>query len=99
MKSILILKKIFEKVKSKIKLNIIKYNKIVRNKLNISKEYFERFKRLKEFNIKFNKNIEDIDIEELNLSQKYIKKEELQYLVAIQFKELKVLNLNWNNLS
>ena len=80
-------------------MNIIKYNKIVRNKLNISKEYFERFKRLKEFNIKYNKNIEDIDIEELNLSQKYIRKEELQYLVAIQFKELKVLNLNWNNLS
>ena len=98
-KSILILKKIFANVKNKRKLNFIKYNKRITKRLDINKEYFERFARLKKFNIKFNQNIEDTDIEELNLSQKYINKEELKYLAEVKFKELKVLNLKRNNLT
>ena len=68
-KSKIILKKILEKIHNKRKLNIIKYNKIIKAKLNINKEDFEIYITLKEFNIKYKTNIEDIDIREINLSR------------------------------
>ena len=67
-KSKLILKKIFEKIKNKRKLNIIKYNKGILVKLNINKEDFEIYITLKEFNNKYNSIIEDIDTKDINLS-------------------------------
>ena len=70
-KSKYILKEIFLKIKNKRKLNIIKYNKRIMVKLNINKKDFEIYISLKDFNNKYNKNIEDIDIKELNLCRKY----------------------------
>jgi len=68
-----ILKKIFEKIKNKRKLKIIKYNRRIKVKLNINQEDFEIYITLKKFNNKYKVNIEDIDIKELNLSYSYIK--------------------------
>ena len=59
-------------MRNRIKLNIIKYNKAITKRLNIVKKEFEAYKSLKELNLKFNLNIKDIDIEELDLNKKYI---------------------------
>ena len=98
-KSKYILKEIFEKIKNKRKLNIIKYNKIIKAKLNINKEDFEIYITLKEFNNKYKTNIEDIDIREINLSRINIENEGLKDLAKIKFKELKELNLSGNEIS
>ena len=98
-KSKYIIKEILDKMKNKRKLNIIKYNKRIMKKLNINKKDFEIYTKLKEFNDKYNTNIEDIDIKELNLSKGYLGNEGLKDLVKIKFKELKILNLTNNKIS
>ena len=99
LKSKYILKEILEKIQNKRKLNIIKYNKRIKAKLNINKEDFEIYMTLKEFNNKYKTNIEDIDIRELNLSEKYIENEGLKDLAKIKFKELNKLDLSGNKIS
>ena len=99
LKSKYILKEILEKIKNKRKLNIIKYNKRIKAKLNINKEDFEIYITLKEFNNEYKTNIEDIDIRELNLSGKYIENEGLKDLSKIKFKELNKLYLSDNKIS
>ena len=54
---------------------------------------------LKEFNTKYNLNIKDTNINELDLSCKYLGNEVLNDLCKIEFKELKELDLYWNNIS
>ena len=98
-KSKYILKEILEKIHNKRKLNIIKYNKIIKAKLNINKEDFEIYITLKEFNNKYKTNIEDIDIRELNLSGINIENEGLKDLAKIKFKELNKLDLSNNKIS
>ena len=98
-KSIYILKKIFEKIKKKRKINIIKYNKRIIVKLNINKEDFEIYIMLKELNNKYNTNIKDLDIKELNLGARQIENEGLKVLVKIKFKELNKLDLSFNKIS
>ena len=98
-KSKFIIEKIFRNLKNKRKLNIIKYNKIIKAKLNINKEDFEIYMTLKEFNNKYKTNIEDIDIKELNISGINIENEGLKGLAKIKFKELNKLNLSWNKIS
>ena len=98
-KSKYILKEIFEKIKNKRKLNIIKYSKRIMAKLNINKDAFEIYITLKEFNIKYNTSIEDIDTRELNIIERNIGNEGLKDLVKIKFKDLKELNLSYNEIS
>ena len=93
------LKEIFKRIKNKRKLNIIKYNKRVMIKLDITKEDFEIYTILKEFNFKYNTNIQDIDIKTLNLSGKCIRNEGLKDLNKIKFKGLNELNLDENEIS
>ena len=93
-----ILKEIFDKIKNKRKLNIIKYNKRIKVKLGITKENFEVYIILREFNNKYKTNIEDIDIKEINLSSRFIGNKELKDLVKIKFKKLEVLNLDENEI-
>ena len=81
-----ILKEIFESIKNKRKLNIIKYNKRIKRKLNINKKDYEIYISLREFNNKYNINIEDLDIKELNLSKRFIGNEGLKDLVKIKSK-------------
>ena len=94
-----IIKEIFNNMKNKRKLNIIKYNKKILGRLNINKEQFENYITLKEFNNKYYTNIEDIDLKELNLSNKNIDYEGLKDLVKIKFKELNKLNLSENEIT
>ena len=60
---------------------------------NIKKE------TLKEMNQKFNLDIKDIEIKELNLEDKNLGNEIFEYLKRIEFKELKELNLFNNKIS
>ena len=98
-KSIYIINEIFGNMRNKRKLNIIKYNKRILIRLNINKEQFENYIILKEFNKKYNTNIEDIDIKQLNLKSKYIRNEGLKIIFKIEFKELKELYLSGNEIS
>ena len=68
-------------------------------KLHINKEDFETYITLKEFNVKYNTNIQDIDIKTLNLSGRYIRNEGLKDLNKIKFKALNELNLSYNKIS
>ena len=60
-----ILQKIFDYLKNKKKLRIIKRNKKILDDLNISKDDFQKYKTLKEFNKKYSTLystfIDDID--------------------------------------
>ena len=98
-KSKYIVKEIFENIKNKRKLNIIKYNKKIKIKLDIKKEDFEIYLTLKEFNNKYYTYIEDIDIKELNLNNRFKGNEDLKDLVKINFNKLEVLNLSYNKIS
>ena len=91
--------KIFDKIKNKRKLNILKYNKRILYRLNINKEDFEIYKTLKEFNNKYKTNIEDIDIKELKITCEFIKNDVLRDLVKINLKEFRELDLICINIS
>ena len=84
-KSILIVKKIFDYLRNNRKLKLIKYNKKILHNLNITKEDFQAYITLKEFNAKFSVNIEDINIKELNLMVADFKNEGLESISNIKF--------------
>ena len=86
-------------MKNKRKLSIIKYNKEIMNKLEITKEDYKANLLLKEFNNKYKTNIEDIDIPELDLSKTNLGNQRLKALSKIIFKGLNILNLNDNEIS
>ncbi len=90
---------IFNNLRNKRKLNIIKYNKKTIFRLNIKEEDFKVYSFLKEFNEKYNSNIEDIDIFHLGLRRKNLGNEGLKCLSKIKFKELKYLDLSYNRIS
>ena len=98
-KSKLILSYIFDNLRKRIKLKIVKYNKLLTEKLNVKTKDYMQYYNLKEFNQIFKLNIEDIDIAELNLNSKKIGNEGLNFLFKINFTSLKQLNLYDNILS
>ena len=98
-KSKYIIEEIFEKIKNKRKLNIIKYNKRMLLRLNIRGKDFGVFLILKEFNQIYHKNIEDIDIKQLNLNKAHLGNKGLKHLATINFKELITLDLRNNDIS
>ena len=69
------------------------------NRLNITKKEFQSYMDLKEFNTKYDTNIDDIEIEELDLSQIKLGNEGLKFLGKIFFKGLNTLNLNDTEIS
>ena len=93
-----ILKKIFDYMKNKRKLKIIKYNKKILDDLNISKEDFHIYNIIKNFNKKYSTYIDDIDIKELNLHYKKLDNEGLECLSKIKLKNIEILKLNGNNI-
>ena len=97
--SAFILDIILNNLRSKKKLKIVKYNKKILDRINITEEDFVVYIYLKEFNEKYNSNIEDIDITELNIKHKHLGNEGLKSLSKIKFKELKVLDLSYNKIS
>jgi len=88
-----VLNLIFIKLIKRKKLKVLKYNKNMLNKLNISLKDFEQYKLLKELNLKYNLNIEDVDVEIVNTKDKNIDDEFLNYLSKIKFNQLKQLIL------
>ena len=93
-----IFEKIFEFILNKKKLNIIKYNKVIMNKLKIKKRNFQIYDILKAFNSKYKLNIYDFSITELNINFNNFKNEEIKDLCAMPFNELRKLYLNNNNI-
>ena len=88
-KSKIILNKIFGHLRNKRKLNIIKRNKKLLSKLNISSKDFEIYNKLKEYNTKYGTKIEDINIKEIFLPGYYLRNKGLTDLITdIKFKEL-----------
>ena len=86
-------------LKKRIELKLLKYNKKMRNKLNLIKEDFEEFILLKEMNLRFNLDIKDIDIKEINLEKKKLDDTIIEYLNQIKFNKLTVLNLKKNHIT
>ena len=94
-----ILELTFSHLRNKKKLNIIKYSNKLLSRLNITKEDFKAYLNLKEFNEKYNLNIEDVDITELDLSNHHFGNEGLEYLTKIKFNKLKILDLSDNQIT
>ena len=90
---------IFEKLKKRKKLNLLRYNKNLLNKLNIKKKDYQDFLTLKELDQKFNLNIKDTDIKEFKVEDKFLGNEIFEYLNKINFEELKEINLSNNSLT
>ena len=76
-KSNLIMNKIFANLKNKRKLIIIKYNKRLLNRINITKKDFKMYQLLKDFNSKYKTRLEDIEIKELGLNGENMGNDEL----------------------
>ena len=73
-------------MRNKRKLNTIKYNKLIKERLNIYQKDFEVYLYIKEFNNTYKVNIEDIDIKKLNLSNLYIRNDALKLLKKLNLK-------------
>ena len=94
-KSKYIIKELFKNIKTNIKLKIIKYNKQLLNKLDITKENFQTYLDLKEFNDKYNLKIKNIDTESLNVVHQTLGNEGFEYLSKIKFRQLKEIDFFW----
>ena len=81
------------------KLIIIKYNKNLKERINMTNKDYEVYRNLVVFNKTYKTNIEDINIKELNLTRKRIKIDAISILNKIEFKDLKILNLSNNEVS
>ena len=97
-KSSNILKKIFGYITYRKKLNIIKLNKLIKERLNITKEDYDIY-ALKEFNLRYHLNIEDINIKELDLKEKFLYNKGFESLNKVKFYQLNKLNLSQNAIS
>ena len=84
-RSIKILKIVIGTITKRKELKLFKINRQMMNRLNIKKEDFEQFSLLKEINLKFNLDIKDIDIKELNLGNKNLENDVIDYLTKIKF--------------
>ena len=93
-KSNYIMNLIFKNMKNKKKLNLIKYNKIMTNRLNLNEDDFKIYQNLKEFNKIYNKDFDDIDIKEFNISLVNFNIGGLKFLNTLPFKGLEKLNLS-----
>ena len=92
-KSKLILKKIFGNLQKLKELKIIKYNKKLSTKLNITIKDFEE-PLIKRLNRNYNLDIKNTDIKELILTDKSSINKILEYICKIEFKNLDYLNIN-----
>ena len=93
-----VLKLVFDYIKNRTKLKIIKHNKIIQNKINITLEDFKVYKYLKEFKKKYLIKINDIDIKELAINNMEIRNQ-VEIFNKINFKELQKLDLSWNKIN
>ena len=100
-KSKVVMNLILNKLKKRIKLKLLKYNKKLMELLNITKKDFNEFFELKELSKELNIDIKDFEVDQLDLSNKNIDDKKLEYfLEKFQlFQLLKELNLGNNNIT
>ena len=84
-----ILNIIFDDLKKKMKLKILKYNKNMLKLMNLGKKDFNDFLILKEINEELNTKIEDIEIKSLILRNKNLGNSKLICLNKLESKDLK----------
>ena len=96
-KNILVL--ILRLIKCRLKLKIIKYNKSIKDKINIKIKDYEDFNLLKELNKKYNLDIQDIETQILDISEKQTGDEIFDYLNQIGFNDLIEINLSKNEIT
>ena len=97
-KSFYILKQIFGNIKYKKKLKLIKYDKELSKKIDITLQtYKEEF--FKEFNSKFDTKLTDLNNQLLNLKNKKVENTKLDFLSRVKFESLKALFLNNNEIN
>ena len=94
-----LLQMIFDNLKKRRKLKILKYNKNFMNRLNIKTEDFQQFKLLKDINDKLNIYIEDTEQVKLILNEKKINDKGFDILSKIEFTKLKEIYLSKNKIS
>ena len=95
-KSIIILKIVFQNMTKLKRLKILNHNKVLLNKLNIEQKDYYEYYLIKELNKKYELNIKDVDTTKIELSEKELKEDVFEYFIKIHFKELKELYLNLN---
>ena len=96
-RSKLILRIVFQNLKKRRKMNLIKYNKNYLSLLNITLKDFQDLILLKELKQKYNVHIEDTDIKQLNLINVEKIIEVIEFISQIEFKGLINLVINNNN--
>ena len=84
-----ILNIVFDNLKKKMKLKILKYNKNMLKLMNLGKKDFNDFLILKEINEELNTKIEDIEIGSLVLRNKNLGNSKLICLNKLESKDLK----------
>ena len=98
-RSYYILKRIFNNLKKRRTLRLLRNSKNLQNKLNITKKDFLEFVALKKLNKKYHIKIKDFDIEQLNLIGGSFPNDILEDICKNNFKELKKLDLSENIIS
>ena len=97
-KSSYILKQIFGNIINKKKLKLIKYDKKISDKMDITlQNYKDEF--FKEFNTKFDIKLADINNQLLNLKNKKVENAKLDFLSKVKFESLNALYLNNNEIT
>ena len=89
-----VLKIIFEKLRMKKILNLLKYNKRLLDKLKININDYKDYLVLKQLNDKFSLNIDNTKIQSLDIGNNFLGNEILIYLNKIKFTNLKELNIS-----
>ena len=84
-----ILNIVFDNLKKKMKLKILKYNKNMLKLMNLGKKDFNDFLIWKEINEELNTKIEDIEIKSLILRNKNLGNSKLICLNKLESKDLK----------
>ena len=84
-----ILNIVFDNLKKKMKLKILKYNKNMLKLMNLGKKDFNDFLILEEINEELNTKIEDIEIKSLILRNKNLGNSKLICLNKLESKDLK----------
>ena len=90
-KSRAILNNMFNYLMNYIKLKLVRYNRGLQSKLHLELKDFMYFKKIRDFNIKYNSAIKNTDINEIDLEENNkILNSGLRYLADIPFKNLKL---------
>ena len=94
-----ILKAVFENIENIWKIKLLKYNKKISNKLDITFKDIQQYHFLIKFNKTCNINLKDFNIDKLNLRKRNLDDKGFKDLCNLEFKELKELYLTKNNIT